>query len=69
METNEFKDRLFDLLNETDNLPIQDLEADDINNRMNVYLDDGTKFSVYVENSGVSVSYYFCACGHALFAI
>lgn len=52
MQKNEIKDRLFDVLNDTDNLPIQDIVVDDINNMVNVYLTDGTRFSVYVENCG-----------------
>lgn len=52
MEKNEFKDRLFDVLNDTDNLPIHDLVVDDKNNMVNVYLTDGTRFSVHVENCG-----------------
>lgn len=38
MEKNEFKDRLFDVLNDTDNLPIQDIMVEDRNDKMNVYL-------------------------------
>lgn len=52
MEINVFKDRLFDVLNETDNLPIQDLVTDDKNNRVNVYLTDGSRFTIHIENSG-----------------
>lgn len=48
MEKNEIKDRLFDVLNDTDNLPIQDIVVDDRNNIVNVYLADGTRFSVHV---------------------
>lgn len=44
MEKNEIKDRLFDVLNDTDNLPIQDLVVDDRNNIVNVYLTEGTRF-------------------------
>lgn len=33
MEKNEFKDRLFGVLNDTDNLPIQDLMVDDRNDK------------------------------------
>ena len=51
MEKNEIKDRLFDVLNDTDNLPIQDIVVDDRNNIVNVYFTDGTRFSVHVENS------------------
>lgn len=57
MEKNEFKDRLFDVLNDTDNLPIQDIMVDDKNNMVNVYLTDGTRFSVRVENCGK-----WCVC-------
>lgn len=57
MEKNEFKDRLFDVLNDTDNLPIQDLIVDDKNSMVNVYLADGTRFSVCVENCG---NWYIC---------
>ncbi len=52
MEKNEIKDRLFDLLNDTDNLPIQDIMVEDRNDLINVYLTDGTRFSVHVENCG-----------------
>lgn len=57
MEKNEFKDRLFYVLNDTDNLPIQDIMVDDKNNMVNVYLTDGTRFSVRVENCGK-----WCVC-------
>lgn len=49
MTKDEFKDRLFDVLNDTDNLPIQDIIVDDKNDMMKVYLVDGTRFSVHVE--------------------
>lgn len=52
MSKNEFKDRLFDILNDSDNLPIQDLVFDDKGDMVNVYLADGTRFSVCVENCG-----------------
>lgn len=52
MEKNEIKDRLFDLLNDTDDLPIQDIMVEDGNDLINVYLTDGTRFSVHVENYG-----------------
>ena len=57
MEKNEIKDRLFDVLNDTDNLPIQDIVVDDKNNIVNVYLADGTRFSVYVEKCGIWNNY------------
>lgn len=40
------------MLNDTDILPIQDIMVDDKNNMVNVYLTDGTRFSVHVENCG-----------------
>ena len=46
------QDRLFDVLNDTDNLPIQDIMVEDKNDLMNVYLTDGTRFSVHVEKCG-----------------
>lgn len=52
MEKNEFKDRVFDILNETDNLPIQDIVTEDKNDVMNIYLTDGTRFTIHVENCG-----------------
>lgn len=52
MEQNEFKDRLLDMLNDTNDLPIQDVMVEDTNNRVNVYLTDGTRFSVHIENGG-----------------
>lgn len=52
MKQNEFKDRLFDILNETNNLPIQDLIVDDKNDTVNVYLTDGTRFSIRIDNCG-----------------
>lgn len=57
MEKNEIKDRLFDILNDTDNLPIQELIFDDRGNMVNVYLTDGTRFSVFVVNYG---KWYLC---------
>lgn len=53
MEKNEIKNRLFDVLNDTDNLSIQDIMVDGRNNIVNVYLTDGTRFSVHVEKSGI----------------
>ena len=50
MDKNEFKDRLFDVLNDADNLPIQDLVFDDRENMVNVYLTDGTRFCVCLVN-------------------
>ncbi len=38
MEKNEIKDKLLDVLDDTDNLPIQDIVVYDRNNMVNVYL-------------------------------
>ena len=53
MEKNEFKDRLFEILNDTKGLPIQDIVTEDNNDILNIYLTDGTRFSVHVENRGI----------------
>lgn len=50
MEINEFKDRIFDILNETKELPIRDIVVEDKNNLMNIYLIDGTGFTIHIEN-------------------
>lgn len=46
------KDRLFDVLNDADNLPIQDIVVDDKSNMVDVCPADGTRFAVHVENCG-----------------
>lgn len=52
MVKNEIKDRLFDILNDTDYMPIRDIVVDDRNNVVNIYLTDSTRFSVHVEKCG-----------------
>lgn len=52
MKKNEFKDRLFDILNDTELLPIQDIVIEDNKDTLNIYLIDGTRFSVRVEHGG-----------------
>ncbi len=44
--------KLFNALNDTEELPIQDLEIDVENDAVNVCLADGTRFSVRVEKCG-----------------
>lgn len=46
MSLNEFKDRLFDLLNETDCLPIADLEVQDTMDVIKVCLTDKSAFKI-----------------------
>lgn len=50
MSKDEFKDSLFDMLNETDDIPIEDIEADDRNNSFGIFPDDGTRFLIHVDN-------------------
>lgn len=52
MSQAEFIDRLFDAVNESDNLPIQDIITDAVENTIKVYLTDGSVFQIRCENSG-----------------
>ena len=52
MDRNECKDRLFDILNETDALPVYDLVVDDEKDIIHVYLDEGTTFSIHMRDYG-----------------
>ena len=49
MDFNEFKDRLFDAINEADNLPIKDVDLRDREDSLLVELKDGSKFKVLIE--------------------
>ena len=51
MELNYFKDHLFDLLNESDILDVQDIKSDDKANTFQVTVSDGTKFDIYCDLS------------------
>lgn len=53
MSLNEFKDRLFDVLNDTDDLPIADIMVNDAENNMRIYLTDGTIATITCELTGV----------------
>ncbi len=46
MELNYFKDKLFDLLNESDELDISDLNAEDLKNLLTVTMSDGSMFEI-----------------------
>lgn len=48
MSKDEFKDTLFDLLNESDILPVKDLTLDDRNNTISLVLTDDTIFLIHV---------------------
>lgn len=52
MELNEFKDKLFDVINETDNLPITDIMVNDSENTMKILLDDHSAFIISCSPSG-----------------
>ncbi len=52
MTHEEFKDRLFELLNETDQMPIADIDTDDVNNTFKVILQDGTQFLITTQPYG-----------------
>ena len=44
---------LFDILNETNELPIQDLIIDYPNHKVDVFLTDGTRFSLHIAEWGL----------------
>ena len=46
MSLNDFKDKLFDLLNEADNMEIKDIEANDKENTFRIFLEDGHLFEL-----------------------
>lgn len=46
MTHNEFKDRLFEILNETDMLPIMDIDINDKENQFKIVLRDGSQFMI-----------------------
>ena len=54
MDKNYFKDILFDLVNESDELDpfLEDIECDDRNDLMTVIMKDGKQFTVHVSVSG-----------------
>jgi len=52
MMLNEFKDRLFNILNETDGLPITDIIVNDRENEIKILLDDHSSFIVTCKSAG-----------------
>lgn len=52
MRQTEFMDRLFDAVNESDSLPIQDIVTDAAENIIKVYLEDGSIFQIQCMDSG-----------------
>ncbi len=53
MGLDEFKDRLFDVLNESDGLPVADIIADDRQDEFKILLDDHSSFTIRCSCSGL----------------
>lgn len=63
MELNYFKDRLFDLLNESDALDVREITADDRANTFRVMVSDGTIFQIvcsHIDGSAPLVQKMLC---------
>ncbi len=52
MDLNYFKDKIFELVNETDSLDINDIDADDRKNTFTVSLQDGSVFELECRQAG-----------------
>ena len=48
MKKDKFKDKFFEIMNETESLAIADIESNDHGDRMNITLLDGSKFEIYI---------------------
>lgn len=59
MNRAEFMDRIFDTINESDNLPIQDIIMDAAEDIIKVYLTDGSVFQIQCTKTG----YWWLICG------
>lgn len=46
MDLNYFKDKLFDILNDSDSMDISDIITDDLNNKFTVIISDGSIFEI-----------------------
>lgn len=46
MDLNYFKDKIFELINETNSIDINDIDTDDRNNTFTVSLHDGSAFEL-----------------------
>jgi hypothetical protein len=46
MQLNDFKDWLFEVLNENDSMGISDIESDDLNDTFKISMFDGTAFEI-----------------------
>ena len=56
MELNYFKDRLFDLLNDSEGMGIADLNTDERNGLLTVMTDDGNVFEIVFSRRRCSIS-------------
>ncbi len=56
MELNYFKDRLFDLLNDSEGMGITDLNTDERNGLLTVMTDDGNVFEIVFSRRRCSIS-------------
>lgn len=52
MGLDEFKDRLFDIINDSDGLPITDIITDDVQDEFRILLEDHSSFTVTCQYSG-----------------
>lgn len=52
MQINEFKDRLFDIMNDTDDLPIADIIVNDRKDEIKILLDDHSSFVIKCSKRG-----------------
>lgn len=52
MDFNYFKDKIFELINETDSIDIADIHTDDRNNTFTVSLHDGSTFELECRQAG-----------------
>lgn len=51
MDLNYFKDKLFDILNDSDEMDICNIIADDRNNRFTIHIADGSAFTISCETA------------------
>lgn len=52
MQISEFKDRIFDIVNDTEGLPITDIIVNDRANEIKILLDDHSAFTITCADSG-----------------
>ena len=48
MKKCEFKDKVFEIMNETEKLSIADIDTNDYGDRMNISLNDGSIFEINI---------------------